>query len=176
MNAAQKSLIWREWKLAADWYLAHGKVKADLEGLRHLLIRQAVGGDLSMSKWERWTNSQVDRVLAKFRAVYDGGNLNAQLKAQEQPEERRRKMIERCHQAAYTCINKGDDAGYNNDIAQRYLDGTANKMFGVWFREIDDSQLPRLMGALEHSAVVKERKRAAEAAAKCADVNCDEPF
>lgn len=163
MNAAQRSLIWREWAKASAWLLAHGVAKDQLEAKRHQLIAQANGSDLSMANWPRWTNSQVDKVLAKFRAVYDGGNLDAQIKAQEQPEERRRSLVNRCWQAALGCITKGTDEGHTNDIAQRYLDGTAKKICGVYFRDLDDTQLAKVMGALERSAAVKRRNAQAAA-------------
>jgi hypothetical protein len=178
MTLSQKSLIWREWAKASAWLLAHGVAKDQLEAKRHQLIAQANGSGLSMADWKRWTNSQVDKVLAKFRAVYDGGNLDAQIKAQEQPEERRRALINRCHLAAQACITKGGDEGYNNDMAQRYLDGTAKKICGVYFRDLDDGQLAKVMGALERSAVVKRKNAAAAAvpAAASEKVDPDCPF
>lgn len=88
MTLNQKYLFWREWNLAKKWLMEHGTTPADAEKKRVRLICDALGYGKSMADWKRWTNAELDKCLAKFRAIHDGGNLNAQLDAEEQPEKR----------------------------------------------------------------------------------------
>jgi hypothetical protein len=154
VNAAQTSLYFREWGIVRKHYLAKGIDSKQADNKRHELHKRALGRDKSSKDF---TNADLDKVLAVFRAVYDGGNLDAQLAQLDQPENRRLKMIDRCMRAAISFI-EGDA-----DAIRRYLDGTADRMFGVAFVHLDqgqegNAQLAKVMGALERTARVRKAK------------------
>jgi hypothetical protein len=159
MNLAQKSLIWREWAKASAWLVAHGMAKDQLEAKRHQLIAQANGAGLSMSNWQRWTNSQVDKVLAKFRAVYDGGNLNAQLAAEEQPAKRAGKaeaILRNLVAEVYPHV-AGEDTQYkwNN-----HIEVMARKVCKKRFDQCSDAEIYRLIGIFKRQLTRNETETA----------------
>lgn len=159
MNAAQTALYFREWGNVRRWYLARGFDPKQADNKRHALHRQALGRDKSS---KAFTNSDLDKVLAVFRAVYDGGNLDAQLRQLDQPENRRRIMVRRCEAAAQSFITGETDELFRHNL-QAYLDGTADRMFGVAFVHLDagqagHAQLAKVMGALERTARVRKAK------------------
>jgi hypothetical protein len=79
MTPAQTKLYWREWSRAKK---AGQLGDAD----RHLLHAQALGAEKSSKDF---TNEDLDKVLASFRALSQPSSLNAQLRQQEQPNTRR---------------------------------------------------------------------------------------
>jgi len=177
MNLAQKSLLWREWSKVSAWYLAHGKTKADLDGLRHALVRQACGSDLSMANWKRWTNNNVDHVLAKFRAVYDGGNLDAQLAANDQPERRLGKMEAQARNLVREVYpaQTGEDADFK---WKNMLNGISRRINRCDFAEITtEKQMMNVVGALRVQLRRNEEKLAqanAQAHAASESFNAEE--
>jgi hypothetical protein len=105
---------------------------------RHSLHKQALGADKSSLDF---TNAEFDKVLAAFRAVHDGGNLDAQLRQAEQPQDRVDTLRARAHSvAADIVVREGMEAGY--------LDGLAKKVFHVSFEELAERQLQQLVGIL----------------------------
>ena len=159
MNAAQTNLYFFEWGRVRKHYLAKGIDPKQADHKRHELHRRALGRDRSSKEF---SNAELDKVIAVFRAVYDGGNLAAQLAQLDQPENRRLALVKRCHVAAGSFIEgKNDEAKARNLAA--YLDGTADRMFGVAFVHLDqgqqgDAQLAKVMGALERTARVRKAK------------------
>lgn len=85
MTPRQSALYWREWANVREICPA-----AD----RHDLHAAALGVDKSS---KRFTNADLDKVLAEFRAVSDPANLDAQLARHDQPK---RRLIWRCRQLA----------------------------------------------------------------------------
>lgn len=159
MNPAQTSLYFREWGLVRKHFIAKGLDSKQADNKRHELHRRALGIDKSSKDF---TNAELDKVLAVFRAVHDGGNLDAQLAALDQPENRRLKMIDRARKAVRSFINGKTDADKEANVA-RYLDGTADRMFGVAFVHLDhgqdgNAQLAKVMGAVERTARVRKQK------------------
>lgn len=160
MNASQTNLYFGEWAKVRQHYRAKGIDPKQADNKRHELHRRALGFDKSSKDF---TNSDLDKVLAAFRAIYDGGNLEAQLRQLGQPEFRRRMLIKRCHVAAGSFI-EGRDPEHHAELVRRYLDGTADRMFGVPFERLDqdqpgDAQLRKVMGALERTARVRRAKK-----------------
>jgi len=98
----QRSLYWREFQAA---WLAHASTlqpfnpstgpdlstKIAKDKFRHELHIRALGRDKSSSSF---TNADLDRVLAVFRAISQPANLNAQLRQQHQARTRLLKKIE----------------------------------------------------------------------------------
>ena len=78
MTSSQKSLYFREFGAARRACLEAGAPDPD----RHALHVRALGTDVSS---RALTNRQLDAVLAVFRAISAGDNLNAQLRQQIQP-------------------------------------------------------------------------------------------
>ena len=76
MTRGQVSLYWREWNRVR---------KAAPATQRHDLHVQALGFDVSHKDF---TNGDLDKVLAEFRAVSEPWNLNAQMRQLNQPRER----------------------------------------------------------------------------------------
>lgn len=159
MTAAQTNLYFFEWGRVRKQYIGKGLDPKQADNKRHELHRRALSRDKSSKDF---TNAELDRVIAVFRAVYDGGNLDAQIAQLDQPENRRQAMIKRCHVAVGSFIEgKDDDAKARN--LRAYLDGTAQRMFGVAFVHLDqgqdgNAQLAKLMGALERTARVRKEK------------------
>lgn len=156
MNAAQTNLYFFEWGRVRKHFLARGIDPKQADAKRHELHRRALGLDKSSKDF---TNAELDKVIAVFRAVYDGGNLDAQLAQLEQPENRRLRMIQRCRAAAGSFIKP--------ELITAYLDGTADRMFGVPFAHLDhgqpgNAQLGKVMGALERTARVRREKAKAD--------------
>lgn len=163
MNSAQTSLYFREWSLARKHFLSKGLDPKQADNKRHELHRRALGRDKSSKDF---TNADLDKVLAAFRAVYDGGNLDAQLAALEQPENRRLAMVRRCEAAARSFITGATEEEVGRGV-RVYLDGTAERMFGVAFVHLDhgqqgNAQLAKVMGVLERTARVRKAKAKAE--------------
>lgn len=161
MNAAQKNLYFFEWGRVREHYRSKGIDPKQADAKRHELHKRALGRDKSSKDF---TNAELDRVIAVFRAVYDGGNLEAQLAQLDQPESRRRSMIARCNVAVRSFI-EGTTETMIEQNAKAYLDGTAQRMFGVAFVHLDNgqegnAQLAKVMGALERTARVRREKAA----------------
>lgn len=104
MTEAQKKLYWREWNACAKVRRARGLGVADAN--RHALHVEALGKDVSMLDL---TQLQFDRVLAKFRSYSKPDDLGAQLRADDQDENRRTRALAEIEALA-------DRAGINGGI------------------------------------------------------------
>jgi len=159
MTPAQTNFYFFEWGRVRKHYRAKGIDPKQADAKRHDLHRKALGSDKSSKDFN---NSDLDRVIAAFRAVYDGGNLAAQLAQFDQPENRRQALIQRCWKAVRSFI-QGRDQAHTDALCQRYLDGTSDRMFGVPFVRLyhgqeGNPQLAKVMGALERTARVRKAK------------------
>lgn len=138
MTKAQLGLYWREWGLARGWFRDHGLLPKQADAKRRALHKQALGVDKSSVEF---TNAEFDKVLGSFRAVHDGGNLDAQLRQAEQPEDRMATLRARARDvAADIVVGQGMEAGY--------LDGLARKVFRAAFGDLNERQLQQLVGIL----------------------------
>src|SRR5690242_20411596 len=136
MTAAQTNLYFVEWGRVRDHYRAKGLEPKQADSKRHELHKRALGRDKSSKDF---TNAELDKVIAAFRTVSDGGNLDAQLAQLDQPETRRLALVKRCHAAAKSFID-GDTDEQREENVRRYLDGTSDRMFGVPFARLDNGQ------------------------------------
>jgi hypothetical protein len=85
MKPAQRYMLFGEWKQAREWLIEHGRTPAEADAMRATITTRALGYAKSMSDWRTWRNDEVTKVKAAFIAVYDGGNFDAQMDAQEDP-------------------------------------------------------------------------------------------
>lgn len=87
MSPAQTSLYWREWAAV----VRRARLDAAPEPDRHAIHAAALGAAKSS---KQFTNADLDRVLAEFRALSQPHNLNAQVRQQDQPRARKLGRIE----------------------------------------------------------------------------------
>ncbi|HYE32524.1 MAG TPA: hypothetical protein VEH27_13925 [Methylomirabilota bacterium] len=103
MTPKQQALYWREW----------AKVRAiDPAMDRHALHTQALGKAKSS---KAFTNADLDKVLAAFRAVSEPHNLNAQVRQLEQPKKRQLYAI-REHLQELAALDVGNPLEYARSI------------------------------------------------------------
>ena len=174
MTPAQKYLFWREWNLAKKWLMAHGTTPADAEKKRVRLIIDALGYGKSMTDWKRWTNAELDKCLAKFRTIHDGGNLDAQLDAEEQPGKRLGKMeaeVWNLVREVYPPV-----AGEDSDFKwKNMLNGISRRINHCAFAEIKtEKQMGTVRQALRAQLARNEARVEAHAASEAVDPN--DPF
>jgi hypothetical protein len=160
MSPAQTALYFREWGLARTWYIVHGLDPKQADAKRHELHVAALGRARSSKDF---TNADLDKVLAKFRAVHDGGNLEAQLAAENAPEERRRDVLHRCDLALWDCYQLGDRRFASAETCERYIAGTCRKVIGKEVADCDATELAKVLGCL--TAMLRRAREKAPALA-----------
>ncbi len=171
MNAAQTAKYFFEWGRARDYFLGRGLSHALADAKRHELHRKALGLDKSSKEF---SNADLDAVLAVFRAVWDGGNLDAQLRQLDMPERRAANAVQRIQSLKLSL-------GLKPGLESGYVQGIARNLFGVTdgqWQKLDAVQLAQLEGVIMrrlrqlHSAEKVERLRdeAVEAAARAAGI------
>ena len=144
MTEAQTRLYWREWALARDWFRAHGRSPSQADEQRYVLHHRALGRGCSSKDLK---NAELDKVLAAFRAIHDGANLNAQLAAEDQPAMRRQALLANVRDLATRCVDRSGKE-------KAYLDGLSNKVFTVLtYEHLAEGQLQQLRGILERRII-----------------------
>lgn len=139
MNAAQTAKYFFEWGRAREFFLGRGYSHAEADEQRHALHRKALGRDKSSKEF---TNGDLDAVLAAFRAVWDGGNLDAQLDLGEMEARRKSGAIARLGALAPHAVDQAH-------LGTRYVQGIADKMFGTHqYQQLTSAQLARLEGVV----------------------------
>ena len=139
MNPAQLNLYRYEWGRTRKWLRAHGRTPERADAMRHEIHKAAIGVDKSSLDL---TNSELDKVLAKFRSYSDGANLDAQLGAEEQPEMRRQALVANARELASKVVAR---AG----TERAYLDGLCDRLFKVRdYEAVSERQLQKLCGIL----------------------------
>ena len=172
MTPLQTRLYWREWSRARERFIGLGFTSAQADAKRHDLHTKALGKAKSSKSFN---NADLDKVLAAFRAVWDDANLDAQLRAEDQPERRRIALQQRCYRAVETFIT--DPIETRRSLAiENYCGGTAQRICGKRFDELDERELGKVMGALERTARVRAGQRSAEQEAERMMAADKEPF
>jgi len=145
MSPAQQAKYWWEWARVRDWYVAHGKTKPEADAMRHELHKKALGADKSTKVF---TNRDLDKVFSAFRAIYDGGNLNAQMDAEDQPHRRRAKMEAWCINLSREVwpLDLESDPEF---VRGKKLNAMAYRINKLPFDRCNDVQLAKIAGALE---------------------------
>lgn len=139
MNAAQTAKYFWEWGRAREHFIGKGMTHAQADAKRHELHRKALGRDKSS---KAFTNADLDKVIAVFRAVWDGGNLDAQLAQIDQAENRRAGVIRRI---AVLMLHLGAHPGSES----AYVRGMSKKLFGDdQYQQLDDVKLAQLEGVI----------------------------
>lgn len=160
MNAAQQKKYFFEWGRARAWYLARGFSPAAADAKRHELHVKALGRAKSSKDF---SNADLDKVLAVFKAVHDGGNLDAQLQQLDQPYLRQKLLIDRCLGAGRVFIT-GKDRQHIDSRTVNYCSRIAENMgYGKAWPLADEKQMGNVTRAIEKEA---ERVRQKEDAAR----------
>jgi|GEM_PF-4488039 len=170
MTEAQYRLYWREWKNCKAWFISHGFDPNQADAKRGKLTKEALGYELSMTNWPRWKNPELDKVLAKFRSVYDGGNLGAQMRAEDEPIKRKEDLVRRCFAAVSLWVS-GDAAHSQEFIVRRYLNGVSERVAHSSFDSLDERGLQKICGVVEAQA-----RRQKARAFKSGEVVNENPF
>lgn len=132
MTTAQTAKYFFEWGRARDFFRGRGMPHAEADAQRHRLHVKALGRAKSSKDF---TNADLDKVIAAFRAVWDGGNLDAQLAQIEMPEKRAAAAVARIGVLMlHLRLENGRETGY--------VAGIARNLFGC-----DDGQWHQLTGA-----------------------------
>jgi len=151
MTPAQTALYFREWGRVRAHYLAKGIDPKQADHKRHELHRRALGVDKSS---KTFTNADLDKVLAVFRAITEPGNLTAQLRQLEQPEQRTAGLRQGCREFCLR-LPKIAAAKAPEQYALNYLDQLARSVVGCRFDDLDEKELARIYGILRHRRVDK---------------------
>lgn len=139
MNSEQQRLYFYEWGLARRYLVGRGIDPKQADAKRHDLHRKALGRDKSS---KAFTNADLDKVIAVFRSVYDGGNLDAQLTQLDQPKKRAAAAISRIEVLMlHLQVEPGRESGY--------VQGIARKLFrDDQYQHFDDIRLAQLEGVI----------------------------
>lgn len=108
MSPKQTLLYFREWGKVRERARAQGTPAAECDAMRHALHQKALGYQRSS---KLFTNGELDKVLAVFRAISRSGDLNCQIDAQQQPLKRR------MHVLRALCAELGQPISYAEGIA-----------------------------------------------------------
>jgi hypothetical protein len=171
MTAAQRSLYFCTWADCRKALAALGRDASDTA--RHALQAEALDGKKKSST--ALTNSELDRVLAKFRSYSEPGDLNAQLKPEEDAEARRASLIERCEKAA--CVFVTGTGPLVTMHRRNWLNAAARRAVRADFSELETEQLSKLTYILEarvrakYKAEAKAELASAVAAGEAADIS-----
>ena len=160
MTPRQQAMYWAEWGKLRDVLRARGKTSAEIEAHRGALTVRALGAAKSS---KLFTNSDLDRVIAAIKAATQPSDFAAQMRQQNQPDERRAAALARCDAA---CVAMADRSCGEYQFATAktragYIAGMSKKLCGKWPEACDDVELNKCAGVLE--ARVKQLERAMSA-------------
>jgi len=140
MNAAQTNLYFFEWGRVREHYLGRGLDPKQADAKRHELHVRALGGRKSSKDF---TNADLDKVIATFRAITQPCDFNAQMRQQNQPDRRKSVEVTRIGELKHHIgANAGYEAGYVASIVRSNF-GT-DQLGSLTFE-----QLKRVAGILE---------------------------
>ncbi len=160
MNPAQKRLYWWEWGQVRDHLAAKGVSAGQIEKERHALHVRALGKDKSST---RLTNTELDKVIGVFRATWDGGNLEAQMRQLDQADRRSDMLRARIVQLAEECgVADGVDG------IEAYF---RNWLKGRSYASLNERELQQLQGIL-----VRRKTQLPKAAPSVSSEDDGEPF
>ena len=143
MTAAQRSLYFRTWGDCRKALAALGRDASD--EARHALQAEALDGKKKSST--ALTNSELDRVLAKFRSYSEPGDLDAQLKPEEDDNVKKAAAMARCYKASHVFVT---GSGSMVTLHRRnWLNVPARRVGGVDFEQLTTAQLIQLAYILE---------------------------
>lgn len=169
MTGAQAQLYFREWGRVRDVLKAKGLPHGDVE--RHKLHLKALGERRSSKDF---TNADLDKVLAAFRAITEPGNLTPQMRALEQPQYRNVEARARCMEILDDLeIGRDSTIERSEFIRGAYLDGIVKRLTHgkhINFSTCDDRTANAILRTLQLRLLSRQRAKEKVMAAK----NC--PF
>jgi hypothetical protein len=143
MTAAQRSLYFRTWGDCRKALVALGRDASD--DARHALQAEALGGKQKSSS--ALTNSELDKVLAKFRSYSAPGDLNAQLKPEDDDAAKKGDAMARCYKASHVFVTgEGPMVSLHR---RNWLNGAARRACGADFDHLDTAATVKLAFVLE---------------------------
>lgn len=150
MTAEQRAMCYAEWKKCwlAIVRASGGQTTADERAVRMGVTAKAVGGPRSWAA--PWNNHEVDRLLAVMWSIAQPGNFDLQMRQIEQPL--RRAEASTLAQALLAAI------GIEPHGREAYLDGICHRIHKCALCEIDDTQWPDVLAALNHTRMHREGK------------------
>ena len=160
MTTAQNAKYWAEWAKLRDVLRAQGKSHLECEEWRKALTRRALG---AVKSSKDFTNTDLDRVLARMAAEREPDNFDAQMSLQDSPDRRRAAHKARAWDAMRSFLHLGSELKFQA-AAERYCDATAKRMFGGRFEDLAEGERVQVVGALQRSARVKAARRTATVA------------
>ncbi len=140
-------MYWAEFGKLRDVLRAKGKTYTQIEDYRHGLTLRALGVQKSSTKF---TNTDLDKVLARIRAEREPANLDAQIQLQESPEKLRGFLLERCDDTCSRMWSEGCDTRLMRSEARAgYIAGTARNVIKKEVSECSNEDLGKVLGCLE---------------------------
>lgn len=147
MTPRQSALYWREWARLRDQLQSRGKSLGQVDDYRHELTRRALGVAKSS---KHFTNSDLDKVLARIRAECDPANLEAQLAIQESPDRRRAYLLASCDECCSRMWSHGNDSRLVKlEAREGYIRGTARNVCKKELEACSDAELAKVLGCLQ---------------------------
>ena len=152
MTPKQKTLYWREWNHCRTHLIQqYGRTPAEADHERHDLHIKALGYDISHHSL---TNSEFDKILARFRAVSRPGDLTTQLRQIDQPLTR----IETKCRTLWETLN----------LSEPYVDAIARRICKKPLNTLKEADYRKLLAALTYHQ--KRQQQKTYAALQTADI------
>jgi hypothetical protein len=146
MNTAKLRKYWWLFGPVREFLKGKGFTAKQIEDRRHALHRKALGADKSSKDF---TDDDFDKVKRTFRAEWDGGNLNAQLAAEDEPEQRKQAITEQCFDATGDMHALGDGRLSTRKACLGYIAGTARNVIGKDLEKCTEAELGVVLGCLK---------------------------
>jgi len=157
MSPKQERLYLFEWGEVRKYYRKRGIDPKLADAKRHELHKKALG---VMKSSKAFTNADLDKVLATFRAISRPADLEAQLHQIDQPIERLRGLKDILEDLA---LQYGIEAGRE----RAYLKGIAANVFhGIEYGDLTEVQLQQIAGIMRQKIARRAKEKAAESAPK----------
>lgn len=131
MSPAQNKLYYREWGAVRKMLRAEGLSPSESDKMRHKLHEQALGADKSSKEF---TNSDLDKVLAIFRAKTRPTDTAGQIRQLQQGKKRYLQAFNKLVQEL--------------NLTNAYIDGIARKICKKPIRECSEKDFRKLIAAL----------------------------
>lgn len=160
MNASRQRKYWWLFGPVREYLKGRGLSSTQIEERRHALHRKALGYDKSSTAF---TDDEFDKVKRAFRAEWDGGNLDAQIAAEDEPADRRQAIIDNCADATAEMHALGDDRLSTANARSGYIAGTARKVIGKALDQCTEAELGKVLGCLKRRVATMRKRNPAAA-------------
>lgn len=163
MTAAQTAMYFSLWGRVRDTYKARGLPCGDVQ--RHALHLKALGIRKSSKDF---SNADLDKVKAAMLAIVEPDNLTNQLRALDQPDQRRDEVWKKLYAICEQLRIGNKYAWDEHDLYQRrlvYINGLVAKVIKpktLW-TELTDKEANVLLGIMQRRLFAVARRRKKEA-------------